>query len=176
LPLDLQAQSSRCTVQLSVNDQIVERVAGGGLLARYTHDVARQSRRSILVQKRREVVSNDGVFVGEALAAGQFGRSLIVQCDFSSRVFFSSTGDELAHAASLMRSTLHLLLHKSGANLGIASCLFEELLVHLLDLKDLLDPTANVIADHQPGELVAVDQDDPLAEELGGLPSRGRER
>lgn len=48
--------------------------------------------------------------------------------------------------------------------------LLEEVLIDLLDVEDVLHPAADRVADHQPGELLAVDQHDPLAEEVGGFP------
>ena len=51
--------------------------------------------------------------------------------------------------------------------------LLEEVLIDLLDVKHLLNPAADIVADHEFGEIFPVDQDNALAEEFGGLPCRG---
>ena len=45
--------------------------------------------------------------------------------------------------------------------------LFEEILVDFLDVKGLLNPAAHVVAYHQAGQMVAIDQDDTLAQIIG---------
>src|SRR5690606_36555612 len=40
----------------------------------------------------------------------------------------------------------------------------EKVLVQLLEIKRLFRPTAHAIANHQAGQLVAIDEDDPLAQ------------
>jgi hypothetical protein len=51
--------------------------------------------------------------------------------------------------------------------------LLEEVLVNLLDVEDLLNPTADVVPGHKLGEMLSVDQDNPLAEKFGGFFGRG---
>lgn len=48
----------------------------------------------------------------------------------------------------------------------------EKLLVQPLDEQRLLDPTADIMADHEFGQMSAVDEDDALAEIFGGFARR----
>lgn len=52
----------------------------------------------------------------------------------------------------------------------------EKFLVHLPDGQGFLDAATNVVADHQAGQVRAVDEDDALAQSLGGLLGGWRER
>ena len=54
--------------------------------------------------------------------------------------------------------------------------LFEKLLIYPLDVQSFFDPATNVVADHQPSQLITVHQHDPFAKKLGGLFGRCRER
>jgi hypothetical protein len=44
------------------------------------------------------------------------------------------------------------------------TALLEELFIYLLDVQGLLHPAANAMADHHAGELIAVDEHDPLVQ------------
>lgn len=52
---------------------------------------------------------------------------------------------------------------------GIKPLLLEEVLVHTLDVQGLFDPAANLVPDHQLGQLDTVDQHDAGAEPVGRL-------
>jgi hypothetical protein len=50
--------------------------------------------------------------------------------------------------------------------------LLKELFVHFLDIQSFFNPAPTPVADHQPGELVAINEHDSLAQLLGGLTCR----
>ena len=54
--------------------------------------------------------------------------------------------------------------------------LLKKFLINLLDVNDLFHPTSNIKPDHQPGELMAFDQHNALAEQLCCLFGRWRKR
>ena len=47
--------------------------------------------------------------------------------------------------------------------------LLEEILIHFLNMQDFLDPTSHIVADHEFGQMLTIDQDDPLAQEFRGF-------
>ena len=51
--------------------------------------------------------------------------------------------------------------------------LFEKVLIDLLDVENLLNPASHVVADHEPSQVLAVDQDNPFAEEFRRFLRRG---
>lgn len=57
-------------------------------------------------------------------------------------------------------------VHCSAVSLTLRSLVEEKVLVDLLDVERLLNPHADVVADHQGSELIAVYQDDALAQSV----------
>ena len=68
-------------------------------------------------------------------------------------------------ATSSPRFYVRLRLHTKRDSL-------EKVLVDFFDVQGLFDPTSNVVADHQPGQLLSVYENDPFAQEICSLPCR----
>ena len=52
----------------------------------------------------------------------------------------------------------------STASFELDPDLFKKVLVDLFDVQGLLDPASDVVTYHEPGQLLAIDQHDPLAQ------------
>ena len=48
--------------------------------------------------------------------------------------------------------------------------LLEEILINFLDVKDIFNPTPDIVANHKGGQLLAIYEYNPFTEELRSLP------